>query len=84
MSEQASSIRPLELWGGIESSYLRIGNGWFDQLEKAGHYDRSDDWERIGSLGFEPFDIPYCGSMDRETVRVVGISSTRGCRVYEG
>jgi dTDP-4-dehydrorhamnose reductase len=40
----------VDIWGGIECTYNRVNNSYMDQLERAGHYNRNDDLDRIASL----------------------------------
>ncbi|MBX9680230.1 MAG: sugar nucleotide-binding protein [Gemmataceae bacterium] len=49
---------PLEMWGGIECTYNRVGDGWLDQLEFSGHRSRPDDLERIAALGIRTVRYP--------------------------
>ena len=48
----------VEIWGGIECSYNRVNNIYNDQLEKAGHYSRLEDLDRIASLGIKVLRYP--------------------------
>ena len=53
------SIRgPLELWGGVESTIVRIGDQWRDQTIETGHRDRTDDIELIQKLGIKTIRYP--------------------------
>ncbi|QJD97085.1 sugar nucleotide-binding protein [Mucilaginibacter robiniae] len=52
------SITPVEIWGGIECTYNRVGNDYFDQLQYAGHYDRESDLEQIAALGITKMRYP--------------------------
>jgi dTDP-4-dehydrorhamnose reductase len=47
-----------ELWGGVECTLNRVGDRWFDQLERSGHADRAADLERIASLGIRALRYP--------------------------
>lgn len=49
---------PLELWGGIESTFNRVGDITFDQLERGGHATRIDDLELIAALGLRTLRYP--------------------------
>jgi len=40
----------LELWGGVECTHNRVGDRYFDQLDRSGHADRLEDLELIASL----------------------------------
>lgn len=42
---------PLEMWAGIECTINRVSSDYRDQLAYAGHYDRSDDADRLADLG---------------------------------
>jgi dTDP-4-dehydrorhamnose reductase len=47
-----------EIWGGIECTINRVNNQFFDQLEFSGHYDRTDDIDRIADLGVKKLRYP--------------------------
>jgi dTDP-4-dehydrorhamnose reductase len=48
-----------ELWGGIECSYNRVGDQFFDQLELSNHYQRSEeDIGKIAELGIKKLRYP--------------------------
>jgi len=50
--------RPLELWGGLECTVVRIGDEYRDQLQETGHRDRIDDLDRIAALGIRTLRYP--------------------------
>lgn len=58
--EETSSItpRPLEIWGGMECSVVRIESRVEDQLARTGHDHRPDDLDRFASLGLRAFRFP--------------------------
>lgn len=49
---------PLELWGGVECSIVRIGDGYRDQLAETGHSDRLSDLDSIAELGIRTVRYP--------------------------
>ena len=49
---------PLELWGGIEGTVNRVGDCYFDQIERTGHAARIDDLERFAALGIRTLRYP--------------------------
>ncbi len=49
---------PLELWGGVECSVVRIGDSWRDQVRETGHHHRAGDLERIAALGIRTLRYP--------------------------
>ena len=49
---------PLELWGGVECTVNRVGDVFFDQMERNGHAWRDDDLERFASLGLRALRYP--------------------------
>ena len=51
-------MRPLEVWGGVECTVNRVGDGWFDQLERGGHAARLDDLDRIAALNIRTVRFP--------------------------
>jgi len=48
----------VELWGGIECTVNRVGDTYFDQLERTGHASRIDDLDRVASLGIRTLRYP--------------------------
>jgi dTDP-4-dehydrorhamnose reductase len=48
----------LELWGGIECTVNRVGDRYFNQLERSGHLNRVDDLDRIAGLGIRTLRYP--------------------------
>ncbi|AKF03843.1 sugar nucleotide-binding protein [Sandaracinus amylolyticus] len=48
----------LELWGGVECTVNRVGDRFFDQLERAGHLARAGDLDRIAALGIRTLRYP--------------------------
>jgi len=55
--EEAESA-PLELWGGIEPTFNRVGDRYHSQLERSGHLMRLDDLERCAALGLRTLRYP--------------------------
>ncbi len=49
---------PLELWGGIECTVNRVGERFFDQIERSGHARRLDDLDRFAALGIRTLRYP--------------------------
>src|SRR5918993_1063591 len=48
----------VEIWGGVECTLNRVGDRWFDQVERTGHDDRPSDIELIASLGISAVRYP--------------------------
>jgi dTDP-4-dehydrorhamnose reductase len=48
----------MRLWGGIECTLNRVGDRYFDQLDRSGHYARGDDLERMAALGLRVLRYP--------------------------
>jgi dTDP-4-dehydrorhamnose reductase len=48
----------LELWGGVECSVNRVGDGYFDQLARTGHAARIEDLDRFHRLGLRTLRYP--------------------------
>ena len=53
-----ASARPVELWGGIEASVIRVGESWRDQVRETGHQDRPGDLGLIAGLGIRTLRYP--------------------------
>ncbi|MFT3783392.1 MAG: family 1 glycosylhydrolase [Nibricoccus sp.] len=49
---------PLEIWGGIECSFVRLQNHCSDQLARTGHAERLDDLDRLAGLGLRTLRYP--------------------------
>jgi dTDP-4-dehydrorhamnose reductase len=49
---------PLDVWGGVEATVVRIGDRWRSQIVETGHRDRPGDLERIASLGIRTLRYP--------------------------
>ncbi|GAA4398944.1 family 1 glycosylhydrolase [Nibrella viscosa] len=50
--------QPLALWGGIECTVHRVGDQYFDQLQRTGHHHRCDDIKRLADLGLQTIRYP--------------------------
>jgi dTDP-4-dehydrorhamnose reductase len=55
---QTPVISPLELWAGIECSFNRVGDLYFDQLERNGHARRCEDLDLFAGLGVRALRYP--------------------------
>lgn len=59
MAKNIYSKRLPELWGGIECSYNRVRENYFDQLSSAKHYDRIErDIAAVADLGISTMRYP--------------------------
>jgi dTDP-4-dehydrorhamnose reductase len=58
MGPTAPSCRRIELWGGIECTHNRVGERWFDQLDRTGHADRPGDLDLIAATGIRALRYP--------------------------
>lgn len=47
-----------ELWGGVECTINRIGDQYFEQLDRSGHTERIDDLKRFAELGIRALRQP--------------------------
>src|SRR5262249_1099127 len=52
---RSTSAGGVELWGGPECSYVRVGTRAVDQIERPGHGARLDGLERVAGLGVRAF-----------------------------
>jgi dTDP-4-dehydrorhamnose reductase len=50
--------REMELWGGVECTVNRVGDAYFDQIERTGHGARHDDLDRLAALGVRAVRYP--------------------------
>lgn len=58
MGRQRRTVAPLELWGGVECTVNRVGNVYFDQLERTGHVSRASDLDLFATLGVSALRYP--------------------------
>jgi dTDP-4-dehydrorhamnose reductase len=58
MDVQPASIHPPEVWAGVECTVNRVGESYFDQLERSGHSARVDDLDRLADLGIKAVRYP--------------------------
>lgn len=49
---------PLDVWGGVECTVSRVGDGYVDQLELTGHAHRDSDIDLIAALGVRAVRYP--------------------------
>jgi len=52
------TLRPLELWGGVECSLVRVGNDYRDQVIETGHSSRLGDIDAMAELGIKAVRYP--------------------------
>jgi dTDP-4-dehydrorhamnose reductase len=48
----------IEIWGGIECTYNRVSDSYFDQLQYSGHYQRNEDIDLFAALGIKRMRYP--------------------------
>jgi dTDP-4-dehydrorhamnose reductase len=60
----------LELWAGPECTVNRVGNVYFDQLERSGFARRLDDLDRLATIGIKRMRFPL---LWERTERVRGV-----------
>ncbi|MTJ54173.1 sugar nucleotide-binding protein [Anabaena sp. UHCC 0253] len=48
----------LEVWGGVECTVNRVGEEYFDQIERNGHGTRLEDLELFAKLGLQAIRYP--------------------------
>src|SRR4051794_5888375 len=53
-----SRTESLELWGGIECTVNRVGDGYFDQLRQPGMSLGRDELDRFAALGLRALRFP--------------------------
>jgi dTDP-4-dehydrorhamnose reductase len=58
MTSLLNAKHPLEMWAGIECTVNRVGDEYFDQLERNGHAKRLDDLELFAELGIKKIRYP--------------------------
>jgi beta-glucosidase/6-phospho-beta-glucosidase/beta-galactosidase len=55
---EAGAAPSLELWGGVECSVVRVGEGWRDQMTETGHHERPGDLDLIAAAGIRTLRYP--------------------------
>jgi len=58
MKRKPITIPPLEVWAGVECTVNRVGDQYFDQLERNGHASRIDDLDLFAELGVRAIRYP--------------------------
>lgn len=58
MTVPLSTRTPLELWGGVECTINRVGDRYFEQLERTGHLHRIADLDLFADLGTKALRYP--------------------------
>ena len=49
---------PLEFWGGIECTVVRLRDSYRNQIDETGHADRIEDLDAIAALGIKALRYP--------------------------
>jgi dTDP-4-dehydrorhamnose reductase len=49
---------PLDIWGGIECTVVRVGDDFRDEVAETGHLHRLDDLDQIAALGIRTLRYP--------------------------
>ena len=47
----SGALPPLELWGGVECTVVRVGDDYRSQLHDTGHWSRMSDLDAMAELG---------------------------------
>ena len=55
---ETTTVNSLELWGGVECTVNRVGDRFFNQLERSGHWYRESDLDRFAELGLRTLRFP--------------------------
>lgn len=58
MTREPIAIPPLEVWAGVECTVNRVGDQYFDQLERNGHETRLEDLDLFAELGIRAIRYP--------------------------
>jgi dTDP-4-dehydrorhamnose reductase len=54
----AKAPAPLELWGGLECTVVRVGDSYRDQFHDTGHAGREGDIDQVAALGIRRLRYP--------------------------
>lgn len=55
---ETGTRQKLQLWGGVECTVNRVGDRFFNQLERSGHWQRESDIELFVQLGLRTLRFP--------------------------
>lgn len=58
MTAYESASPSVDLWAGVECTLNRVGDNYFDQLERSGHAVRIEDLDRLAALGVSALRFP--------------------------
>ncbi|WP_205481204.1 family 1 glycosylhydrolase [Sphingomonas arenae] len=58
MTEPTNQHPPLQLWGGVECTVVRLGDDYRDQVVETGHAHRLADLDAIAELGIKTVRYP--------------------------
>jgi dTDP-4-dehydrorhamnose reductase len=58
MTESSVKTPPLELWGGVECTIVRLGDDYRNQITETGHLQRRGDIDLIAGLGIRTIRYP--------------------------
>jgi dTDP-4-dehydrorhamnose reductase len=58
MGVETTGDGQIELWGGVECTVNRVGDQYFDQLERNGHAERIEDLDLFAGLGIRALRYP--------------------------
>jgi dTDP-4-dehydrorhamnose reductase len=58
MTNETRQTHPLELWGGVECTIVRLGDEYRDQTAETGHAERPEDLDIIADLGIRTVRYP--------------------------
>lgn len=58
MQGSSTTMPPLEVWAGVEATVNRVGDEYFDQLERNGHATRISDLDLFAELGISAIRYP--------------------------
>ena len=64
-----SSARELEVWGGLECSFVRVAHATRDQVGETGHNNRPEDIDLIAGLGIRTLRYPVLWEVVRREQR---------------
>ena len=58
MNSEPIATSPLEVWAGVECTVNRVGDKYFDQMERNGHARRLEDLDLFAELGVRALRYP--------------------------
>ncbi len=67
MTNNILSVTDVQLWGGVEGTFNRVGDRYFHQMRRSGHWDRMSDLDLVAALGIRTLRYPLLWELTAPT-----------------